>query len=74
MPNPKRRHSRGRGKRRRTHWKVTPMGLTVCPKCSSPKQPHRVCLVCGTYNGRLVMDFEADKAKKAEKKKKKKSR
>jgi large subunit ribosomal protein L32 len=72
MPNPRRRHSRGRGKRRRTHWKVAPVALAGCPQCKSPKMPHRVCLVCGYYDGRLVVDFEAKKVKKEAKKKKQK--
>ncbi len=74
MPNPKRRHSRARGRRRRTHWKLELPVLGTCPKCKAPKEPHRICLVCGTYDGRSVLDFEARRAKKAEKKKKRKDR
>jgi len=70
MPNPRRRHSKGRGRRRRTHWKVAVSKLTECPKCKSPKMSHRICGVCGFYNGRLVLDLEAKKIKKEERKKK----
>ncbi len=70
MPNPKRRHSRGRGKRRRSHWKVAAVKLMECPQCKSEKLPHKLCPGCGYYNGRLVMDFEAKKARKEEHKKK----
>ncbi len=72
MPNPKRRHSKARGRNRRGHWKVEVSQLSVCPQCKAPKMPHRVCLACGSYDGRMVVDFEAEKARKAEKKKKKK--
>ncbi|MGE5279901.1 MAG: 50S ribosomal protein L32 [Deltaproteobacteria bacterium] len=71
MPNPRRRHSRARGRRRRTHWKAVQPVLGTCPQCKAPKEPHRICRVCGTYDGRPVFDFEAERAKKAEKKKKK---
>ncbi len=70
MPNPKRRHSRARGRKRRTHWKLDKVQLVACPKCKSPKMSHRICEVCGHYNGRLIIDFEAIKAKKESKKKK----
>jgi len=43
----------------------------ACPQCKAPKEPHRICLACGTYDGRSVIDFEAQRAKKEEKKKKK---
>lgn len=70
MPNPRRRHSKARGRRRRTHWKLEAPGLTKCPKCHSMKLSHRLCPVCGNYKGRLVIDLEAKRIKKEEKKKK----
>jgi hypothetical protein len=41
-----------------------------CPQCKSEKLPHKLCPVCGYYNGKQVLDFEAKKVKKAERKKK----
>jgi large subunit ribosomal protein L32 len=70
MPNPRRRHSRARGRRRRTHWKLTTLQLSACPQCKAPKRPHRICPSCGYYDGRLALDLEAKKTKKAAKKKK----
>ena len=70
MPNPRRRHSKGRGRRRRTHWKVAVSKLMECPQCKTPKMSHRICGVCGFYNGRRILDFEVKKAKKEERKKK----
>ena len=72
MPNPKRRHSKARGRNRRGHWKVVATPLVACPQCKEPKMPHCVCVTCGYYDGRLVIDFEAQKAKKEAKKKKNK--
>ena len=32
--------------------------LNECPRCHSPRLPHRVCPVCGTYAGREVISHE----------------
>jgi large subunit ribosomal protein L32 len=54
MPNPKRRHSNSRTRKRRTHYKATPAAIAECPQCHTQKLPHRACPNCGTYNGRTV--------------------
>jgi large subunit ribosomal protein L32 len=54
MPNPKRRHSRARGRLRRTHYKVKSLNLSKCPNCNQPKLPHLACPNCGFYNKRKV--------------------
>jgi len=54
MPNPKRRHSKTRGRKRRTHDVVTPLANALCPQCQEPKAPHRVCPHCGYYRQRQV--------------------
>jgi large subunit ribosomal protein L32 len=54
MPNPKRRHSKARGAKRRTHDTLKPVALTACPQCHEPKLSHQVCLHCGFYRGRQV--------------------
>jgi large subunit ribosomal protein L32 len=55
MPNPKRRHSKGRGRRRRTHWKLSIPPESFCPNCNATKLPHRVCPECGYYGGEQVI-------------------
>jgi large subunit ribosomal protein L32 len=30
-------------------------GLSVCPKCSEPKLPHRICGNCGYYQGKQIV-------------------
>ncbi len=55
MANPKRRHSRSRRDKRRTHDALTPPTLVACPQCREPKLPHAVCPQCGTYRGRQVI-------------------
>ena len=55
MPLPKRRHSKTRGRKRRTHYKLASPTRAVCPQCRETKLPHRVCPVCGSYKGREVV-------------------
>ena len=54
MPNPKRRHSKSRTSKRRTHDSLKKSSLSVCPQCQEPKPPHIVCKNCGYYNTRQV--------------------
>ncbi len=55
MAHPKRKHSKSRRDKKRTHDKVVPMQLQNCPHCGQPKMPHRVCGNCGYYKGRPVL-------------------
>ena len=56
MPNPKRRHSKARGRKRRTGDALSIPALARCPQCQETRVPHRVCANCGFYNGREVID------------------
>jgi large subunit ribosomal protein L32 len=58
MPNPKRRHSKARGAKRRTHDTLTPVVLAECPQCHEPKLSHQVCPHCGYYRGRQVREVK----------------
>ena len=60
MPNPKRRHSKARTSKRRAHDFLTTPSTTTCPQCSEPKLPHRVCLNCGHYRDREVIEVDSD--------------
>lgn len=60
MPNPKRRHSKARKNKRRTHDAITPRPLGECPQCHEPKLPHRACPHCGYYRGRAVVAVETE--------------
>ncbi|MGH9840057.1 MAG: 50S ribosomal protein L32 [Blastocatellia bacterium] len=55
MPNPKRRHSKSRGRKRRTHDALERINLVACSNCGAKRLPHRVCPGCGHYNGRNVI-------------------
>lgn len=54
MPNPKRRHSKSRSRMRRAHDALERVNLVACQNCQHLKLPHRVCLHCGFYNGRVI--------------------
>ena len=64
MPLPKQRHSKTRGRKRRTHYKLSPLNLVPCPQCKELKIPHRVCAICGYYNGRQVIEIKVKEKKK----------
>ena len=53
---PKRKMSRSNTRSRRAQWKATAVATVACPQCKSPKLPHAACTVCGTYNGRQVIE------------------
>lgn len=56
MPNPKRRHSKARTRKRRAHDAISAPQSSVCPNCQEPRLSHRACPKCGQYKGRKVMD------------------
>ncbi|MBT5876097.1 MAG: 50S ribosomal protein L32 [Candidatus Latescibacteria bacterium] len=58
MALPKRRQSKSRGRKRRTHWVLTSPTLVDCSNCGEKKRTHRVCPHCGQYKGRAVMATE----------------
>ena len=60
MPNPKRRHSKTRTAKRRTHDALTAAATQLCPQCHEPKAPHRVCPHCGYYRQRQVRAVEEE--------------
>ena len=64
MPNPKRRHSRSRRDKRRANERLDMVGLSVCPQCKMPKQPHRICPHCGYYKGKQVIEIKTKEKKK----------
>ncbi len=72
MANPKRRHSRERGRLRRTHYKLKENNLSKCPQCEKFKLPHMVCPHCGYYKGRQLVEIKTAEEKKKEREKKKK--
>lgn len=59
MAVPKRKTSKSRRDKRRAQHGIDAPRLSTCPACGSPKQSHRMCPTCKTYNGRDVQPFRA---------------
>jgi large subunit ribosomal protein L32 len=55
MAVPKKKQSHSRTAKRRAQHKIDKPTVNACPKCHSPRRPHRVCPVCGTYAGKEVV-------------------
>ena len=58
MALPKRKQSKARGRKRRTHYKAAGVSISECPQCSQPKMPHRACPNCGYYRGRPILSTQ----------------
>lgn len=61
MAVPKRKTSKSRRDKRRSHHKLNFPTLVECSQCHEPKIPHRVCPNCGYYNKREVIKVEKKK-------------
>lgn len=63
MAVPKRKVSKSRRDSRRAQtYRLEAPNLSPCPNCKSPRLPHRVCPTCGYYQGRPVIQQEAEAA------------
>jgi large subunit ribosomal protein L32 len=59
MPHPKRKISKSRRDKRRTHDKAVASTLSTCSNCNQPVLYHRVCGECGHYRGKLAIEKSA---------------
>jgi large subunit ribosomal protein L32 len=57
-PLPKRKISRTRRDKRRTHDNITLKHLVPCEDCGEYHLAHHVCLKCGSYNGETVVEIQ----------------
>jgi large subunit ribosomal protein L32 len=60
MPVPKRKTSKSKRDKRRTHQKIAGPDVSECPQCGDAKLPHRVCPSCGSYKGREIINTDKD--------------
>ncbi|MBU1083718.1 MAG: 50S ribosomal protein L32 [Candidatus Omnitrophota bacterium] len=72
MPKVKHRHSKARGRKRRTHDKIEAPSSVKCVQCGKEKKPHCVCSHCGYYGKVKVKHIETAEERKARKDAKKK--
>lgn len=60
-PLPKRKLSKGRRDRRRSHLALSKPNLVPCPQCHALRLPHHVCPACGNYKGQEVVKIAEKK-------------
>jgi len=60
MAVPKRKTSKARRDKRRSHDGLSAPATSVCPQCGAPKTPHRVCGSCGSYKGRTIIETDEE--------------
>jgi large subunit ribosomal protein L32 len=53
------RHTRSHTANRRSHHALKSPEMAVCKNCGGHHRPHHMCLNCGYYNGRVVIDLAA---------------
>lgn len=67
MAVPKNNHTSSHRNRRRMHLFVKPTVLSVCPKCKKAIRSHTVCLSCGFYKGKEIINVFKKLTKKEQK-------
>ena len=55
------RHTKGHTANRRSHHGLKTPTLSTCKNCGAHHRPHHMCLECGFYKGRQVLDLAAKK-------------
>ncbi|MBI2027437.1 MAG: 50S ribosomal protein L32 [Deltaproteobacteria bacterium] len=58
MAVPKKKTSKTRRDKRRTHDKLKKPNAHTCPQCQEPVLRHNVCGSCGFYRGKEVLNIE----------------
>ena len=61
------RATRSHRNNRRSHHALDAARMAKCSKCSAMYQSHHICMTCGTYNGRTIIDLTAKIAAKTKK-------
>lgn len=62
------KHTKGKRNRRRSHLALNKTFLAICGQCGKAVLPHHICVYCGFYNGKEVIDVMAKLTKKEKKK------
>ena len=58
------RHNRSQVRQRRSHHALTAATVATCSNCGASRRPHHMCLSCGFYNGRQVIDLASENKKR----------
>lgn len=59
MAHPKRKTSKARRDKRRSHHAIKAPVLVECGNCGEKHRMHHVCPHCGHYRGRQILEVEA---------------
>ena len=62
------RHTRAHTRNRRSHHALVGKSFSKCTECGAQHLSHHVCMACGKYRGRVVIDVLAKKTKLLKKK------
>jgi large subunit ribosomal protein L32 len=60
MALPKRKISKSRRDKRRTHQIIVAPNIGACAECGEAVQPHHACPKCGAYKGRTAIETDKD--------------
>jgi large subunit ribosomal protein L32 len=64
VAHPKRKTSKSKRDKRRTHWVEKSINPVECSRCHEYKLPHHVCPSCGYYDGeKIVPEKKASETK-----------
>ncbi|MBI2514903.1 50S ribosomal protein L32 [Candidatus Wolfebacteria bacterium] len=53
---PVKHHTHSKVGRRRSHLALKPSQMFACSNCGHPILPHRFCVNCGNYKGRIIKE------------------
>jgi len=56
MAHPKRKTSKTRRNKRRSHHGIDNVQLSECSNCGELHRRHHICQECGYYRGRQILD------------------
>ncbi len=65
------RHTRAHTRNRRAHHALEEVNISNCKKCGQPVLPHTLCMNCGNYRDKELIDTLAKLTKKERKQKEK---
>lgn len=59
-PVPKKKTSKAKRDSRRSHHALSAPNLVSCAQCGEPKLSHTVCMSCGSYKGKTIIEVDSD--------------
>jgi large subunit ribosomal protein L32 len=71
---PKRKTTKSKRDKRRTHDNLKLINIIDCPRCHSKKIAHRVCENCGYYNNNEIIKLEEKGKEKSKSQSKEKTK